>query len=65
MPTVSLSPEAEDLRDKFFRFLVHATDNLWHGPDPEVALEALVEATGQLREHLQEELALRRLAEVE
>ena len=62
---MSLSPEAEDLRDKFFRFLAHAAYPLWHGPDPEVALEALIEAAGQLRDSLCEELVHRRMSEVE
>ena len=61
--TVSLSTEADDLRDKFYRFLLHAADSLCRGPDPEVALEALVDAAAELREHLQEELVALRAAE--
>ncbi len=54
---MSLSTEADLLRDKFFRFLLDSADPLRRGPDPEVALEALIEAAEQLEQHLREELA--------
>jgi hypothetical protein len=54
---MSLSPEEADLRDRFLKILLDATMRLQPGPDPEVTLEALVEASQLLTEHLQRELA--------
>jgi hypothetical protein len=45
------APSEQELRDRFFRALLEATFPLQKGPDPEVALEALIE------EHLRRELA--------
>ena len=47
----------EELRDRFFKTLLEATFPLQGGPDPEVTLEALIEAAQMLREHLERELA--------
>ena len=62
---MSLSPEAESLRDQFLRVLTDAARPLWQGPDPEVALEALIEAAGLFRDRLRTELVSLRLEEVE
>ena len=62
---MSLSPQAETLREQFFRVLTDATRPLWRGSDPEVALEALIEATGLLRDRLRAELVELRREEVE
>jgi hypothetical protein len=47
----------EGLRDRFFKTLLEATFPLQGGPDPEVTLEALIEAAQLLKEHLEQELA--------
>jgi hypothetical protein len=44
------------LRDRFFQVLLEATFPLQPGVDPEVTLEALLDATGMLTEHLQRQL---------
>jgi hypothetical protein len=51
-----MSPEEHKLRDQFFQTLLEATFPLQQNPDPEVALEALIDATHLLHEHLQREL---------
>jgi hypothetical protein len=52
-----LSPEEQGLRDRFLRILLETTRSLQPGDDLEVTLEALVEASQLLTEHLQRELA--------
>jgi hypothetical protein len=47
----------EGLRDQFFQTMLEATFPLQGSPDPEVTLEALIEAAQMLREHLERELA--------
>ena len=54
---MALSPEEKELRDRFFQTLLEATFPLQKSPDPEVAMEALIDATQKLTEHLQRELA--------
>ena len=54
---MSLSPAERELRDQFFTALLEATYPLQAGPDREVALEALIEATEMLRERFEQELA--------
>jgi hypothetical protein len=56
-PTMTSAPVTQELRDKFFRALVEAIMPLKAGPDSEVALEALIDASQMLTEHLQQELA--------
>jgi hypothetical protein len=46
-----------ELKDRFFRVLVDAVLPLQPGPDPEVTLEALIDAAEMLVDHLQRELA--------
>jgi hypothetical protein len=53
---MALSPAEEELRDRFFKVLLEATLPLQPGADPEVTLEALLDATQMLTEHLQREL---------
>ncbi len=53
---MSLSPEEADLRDRFLKVLLDSAIRLQPGEDPEVTLEALVEASQMLTEHLQREL---------
>jgi hypothetical protein len=62
---MALSPEEQQLRDRFFQSLLQAALSLQAGPDPEVALEALIDAAGLLQEHLQRELAELRREQVE
>jgi hypothetical protein len=45
------------LKDRFLRVLVDAVLPLQPGPDPEVTLEALIDAAELLVDHLQRELA--------
>ena len=49
-------PARQELTERFFQALLEATFPLKRGPDPEVTLEALVEAVQRLREHLEHEL---------
>jgi hypothetical protein len=51
-----LSSESKELRDRFLVVLLEAARPLQTGPDPEVALEALVEAAELFRDRLQREL---------
>ena len=51
-----LSPEGASLRDRFLAVLLEAARPLQAGPEPEVALEALIEAAGLLRDRLRREL---------
>jgi hypothetical protein len=51
-----VSPSEQELRQHYFRTLLEATFPLQNAPDPEVALEALIEASQMLTEHLQREL---------
>ena len=52
-----LSLEEQQLRDQFFKTLSEAVLPLQAGSDPEVALEAMIEASQMLQERLQRELA--------
>jgi hypothetical protein len=52
-----LSLEEQQLRDQFFKTLSDAVLPLQAGPDPEVALEAVIEAAQMLQDRLQRELA--------
>ncbi len=54
---VPLSPEGQELRDRFLATLLESARPLQAGPDPEVALEALIEAADLLRDRLRQELA--------
>ena len=53
---MDLSPAEAELRERFFNALLQAAFPLKSGPDPEVALEAMIEATAMLKEHLEHEL---------
>ena len=48
--------QREQLRERFFLALAEAAMPLKGGPDPELALEALIEAAELLRDHLEREL---------
>ncbi len=52
-----LSLEEQQLRDQFFQTLSAAVLPLPSGSDPEVTLEAMIEAAQMLQERLQRELA--------
>jgi hypothetical protein len=52
-----ISPGERQLRDGFLEKLLALAISLQGGPDPEVTLEALIEASQLLTEHLQQELA--------
>ncbi|MFL5242174.1 MAG: hypothetical protein ACJ8FY_08700 [Gemmataceae bacterium] len=62
---MAMSPEEQELRDRFFKILLQTCYPLQDGPDPETALEALIEAAQKLKEHLERELAELRLEQVE
>jgi hypothetical protein len=52
-----LSLEEQQLRDQFFQTLSAAVLPLPSGSDPEVTLEAMIEAVQMLQDRLQRELA--------
>ena len=54
---MALSSEGEELRDRFLAVLLEAARPFQSGPDPEVALEALIEAAELLHDRLRRELA--------
>jgi hypothetical protein len=54
MPPV---PDRSTLRERFLEVLLEAARPLQAGPDPEVALEALIDAAGVLQDRLRKELA--------
>jgi hypothetical protein len=62
---MDLSPAEAELRERFFRSLLQAAFALKTGPDPEVTLEALIEAASLLKEHLEHELEELRLEQAE
>jgi hypothetical protein len=53
---MDLPPARHELTERFFQALLEATFPLKTGPDPELTLEALIEATQRLGEHLEHEL---------
>jgi hypothetical protein len=53
---MALSSEQGRLCEKFFQVLLETVWPLQPGADPEVTLEALIEAAGMLQDHLQREL---------
>jgi hypothetical protein len=60
-----LSAQEQQLRDRYFRSLLETATSLQDAADPEVALEALIEASQMLTEHLQRELTLLRQEQAE
>lgn len=61
---MALSSTQRELRERFFQQMCEAVRPWKAGPDDEVALEALIEASQMLTEHLQQELAELRLEQV-
>jgi hypothetical protein len=59
------SQEQRLLRDALFRSLLEAALPLKGGPDPELTLELLIEATELLQDHLEHELEELRLEQAE
>ena len=53
---MALTADQQQLRDRFFQTLLETAFPLMNGPDPEVTLEALIEAAGMLQDHLEREL---------
>lgn len=51
-----LTPAEQELRDNFFGKMLVLVMSLKGGPDPEMTLEALIEASQMLTAHLQQEL---------
>jgi hypothetical protein len=62
---MALSDVARELRDEYVRRLLEAALPLQQANDPEVALEALIEATQLVREKFEAELAELRQEEAE
>lgn len=54
---MALSDPQRELRDAFLAKMLVLVVSLKGGPDPEVTLEALVESSQMLTEHLLQELA--------
>jgi hypothetical protein len=54
---MAISRVEQELRDRLFQALLEASFPMKEGPDPEVTLEALIEASGMLKEHFELELA--------
>ena len=54
---MALSRVQQELRDRCLAELLAAAARLQQGPDPEVALEALIEAADLLKARLRHELA--------
>jgi hypothetical protein len=59
------NPDRDALRDRFVEVLLAAARPLQGGSDPEVTLEALIEAAGVVQEKLRGELAELRVEQVE
>lgn len=59
------TPDRDALRDRFAEALLAAARPLQAGPDPELALEALIDAAGVVQERLRQELAELRVEQVE
>jgi hypothetical protein len=53
---MAASSDKQKLRDQFFQKLAEATLPLQKNPDPEVALESLIDASQLLTEHLRRQL---------
>ncbi len=62
---MALSPEEQQLRDRYFQILMQAVLPLQPGGDPEVTLEALIDASAMLKDRLQRELTELRQEQVE
>jgi hypothetical protein len=58
-------PAPNELRDRFFKVLLETVLTMKTGPDPEVTLEALIDAVGSLQEHLERELEEIRLEQAD
>jgi hypothetical protein len=54
---MSPTPGRSELTERYFKVLVETVLPLQPGADPEVTLEALIDAAQGLVEHLQQELA--------
>lgn len=54
---MAISQVEKELCDRFFADMLEHVMALKNGPDQEVILEALIEATQMLTEHLEQELA--------
>jgi hypothetical protein len=59
------SEPQRQLRNQFLKAMLEATFPLQKGPDPEVVLEALIEAADLLRQRFEQELAELRQEEAE
>ncbi len=57
--------DRDALRDHFVAALLTVTGPLQASPDPELTLEALIEAAGVFQERLRQELAELRIGQVE
>jgi hypothetical protein len=62
---MALSPIEQEARDRYFEKLLAVAFSLQQGPDREVDLEALIEASQMLTERLQQELTALRQEQAE
>lgn len=53
---MALSQAELDLRERFFKVMLEATFPLQAGPDSEITLHALIEASEMLKERFEQEL---------
>jgi len=53
---MTLSQAELDLRERFFKVMLEATFPLQAGPDREITLHALIEASEMLKERFEQEL---------
>ena len=63
-PAMNPALDRDALRDRFAEMLLATARLLQTGADPEVTLEALIEAAGVVRERLQQELTELRVEQV-
>jgi hypothetical protein len=62
---MDLTPEQLELRERHLITLLEAVIPLKRGPDPELALELLIQAADMLRDHLERELEELRAEQVD
>jgi hypothetical protein len=62
---MNLTQEQQELRERLLIALLEAVIPLKRGPDPELALELLIQAADMLKQHLEKELEELRAEQVD
>jgi hypothetical protein len=62
---MNLTQEQQELRERLLIALLETVIPLKRGPDPELALELLIQAADMLKEHLEKELEELRAEQVD